>query len=148
MNKQASLIVGIAIGAGLMYIFDPDRGRRRRARVRDQLVHGAHEIDDLRGEVASRARHIRNRARGAVLEARGRLTKDEVDDAILEARVRSHLGRVVPDPSSISVSSEHGRITLRGHASQGDFSQIVEGVQGVPGVHDVINRLEAREGTV
>lgn len=146
MNKQTSLILGVALGAGLMYLLDPARGRRRRALVRDRLVHGAHEVEDLGGGVASRARHLRNRARGAMLEARGRLTREEVDDTILEARVRSQLGRLVPDPSSIQVTSEHGRVTLRGHALQPDFRQIVEGVHGVPGVHDVINRLEAPEG--
>lgn len=147
MNRQMNLVLGIAIGAGLMYILDPDRGRRRRSRLRDQVVHGAHEVEDLGEGVASRARHLRNRARGAVIEARGRLTREEVDDTILEARVRSQLGRLVPDPSSIRVTSEHGRVTLRGHASQSDFGHIVEGVQNVPGVHDVINRMEAREGS-
>ena len=145
MNKGTSLVFGIAIGAGLMYLFDPDRGRRRRALLRDQVVHGAHEVEDLGGGVASRARHLRNRARGAVHEPRSRLTRHEVDDRILEARVRAELGRLVPDASAVAVSSEHGRVTLRGHAAADDFSHIVDGVQNVPGVHDVINRLEARE---
>lgn len=146
MDSRISLFFGVAIGAGLMYLFDPDRGRRRRSLIRDQVVHGAHEIEDMGGGIASHARHLKNRAKGAVMETRGRLRRDDVDDQVLEARVRSELGRLVPDPSSIQVSSEHGRVTLRGHAAQTDYSHIVDGVQNVPGVHDVINRLEAREG--
>lgn len=145
MDRRLSMVFGVAIGAVLMYIFDPDRGRRRRAMVRDRMVHGAHEIEDMGSEVASQARHARNRARGAVMEARRRLTAEEVDDGIVEARVRARLGHLIGDPSGIRVSSEHGRVTLRGHAPTTEFSNLVEGVQNVPGVHDVINRLQARE---
>jgi osmotically-inducible protein OsmY len=65
----------------------------------------------------------------------------------VEARVRSQLGRLVGDPSGIRVSAEHGRVTLRGHAKGGEMGALVEGVQSIPGVHDVINRLEVREKT-
>src|SRR4051812_35769009 len=33
----------VGLGAGLMYFLDPDRGRRRRALVRDQFIHALHE---------------------------------------------------------------------------------------------------------
>ena len=32
---------GIALGAGLMYVLDPDRGARRRLRLRRQVKHGS-----------------------------------------------------------------------------------------------------------
>jgi hypothetical protein len=145
MNKQTTLVFGMALGAALMYILDPERGRRRRALIRDQFVHGAHEIEDIGGGLMSRARHLRNRARGAVMEARGRFSHEEVDDPVLEARVRSELGRIDGDTSGILVSAEHGRVTLRGTAPEGELDRLVEGVQNVPGVYDVINRLESRE---
>jgi osmotically-inducible protein OsmY len=145
MNRQAILIFGVAIGAALMYFLDPDRGRRRRALVRDQVVHGAHEIEEAGMGMASRARHIRNKARGVVYETRTRFRREEVDDPVLEARVRSHLGRLVSDTSNIVVSAEHGRVTLRGSAPEAEVASLVDGVQGIPGVHDVINRLATRE---
>lgn len=142
MNSRESLALGIVIGAGLMYLLDPARGRRRRALIRDQMVHGAHEIEDLGGGVASRARHLRNRARGAVHEARARFNGQAVDDRVLEARVRAGLGRLLSGAREVEISSEHGRVTLRGRAPRDDFERLVEGVQEVPGVHDVINRLQ------
>jgi osmotically-inducible protein OsmY len=145
MNRQESFVLGIVLGAGLMYLLDPERGRRRRALIRDQVVHGAHEIDDLRQGFASRARHIRNRARGVLVETRTRLVPQEVDDPVLEGRVRAALGRMVTDPSAIQVSAEHGRVTLRGVAPQSEVDTIADQVQEVPGVHDVINRMESRE---
>jgi hypothetical protein len=145
MKKQEYLFVGVLVGAGLMYLLDPDRGRRRRALIRDQVVHGAHELEDLGGGLASKARHLRNRTRGAVLETTARFRRDEVDDPVLEARVRSQLGRMASDSSGITVSAEHGRVTLRGTAPEGEVATLVDSVQNVPGVHDVINRLQARE---
>ena len=56
------------IGALVMYFFDPVSGNRRRALLRDQMVHARHEI----GEYAEgTAKDLRNRAYGMVAEARG-----------------------------------------------------------------------------
>ena len=62
------------IGALAMYFFDPVSGRRRRALLRDQLVHARHEI----GEYAEgTAQDLRNRAYGLVAEAKGALERRE-----------------------------------------------------------------------
>src|SRR5207247_7885451 len=34
------------LGAGLMFLLDPDRGRKRRARLRDQAVRAVHAAQD------------------------------------------------------------------------------------------------------
>jgi hypothetical protein len=39
------LLTGIAVGSGLMYLADPDRGNRRWALVRAKFIHGAHESE-------------------------------------------------------------------------------------------------------
>lgn len=57
----------LALGAGLMYIMDPQSGRRRRALVRDKAVHYAHEASDA---VSSKGKDLRNRATGMYHEAR------------------------------------------------------------------------------
>lgn len=144
MKRGESLILGIMIGAGFMFLLDPARGRRRRALLRDQIVHRGHEMEDLGVALASRARHARNRARGSLMEARSRLRTEEVADPVVEGRVRSALGRLVSNPGAIQVSAEHGRVTLRGTAPSDEVEALVEGVQNVPGVHDVINRLGKR----
>ena len=61
---------GIGLGAGLMYLFDPDMGRRRRALIRDQAVHAEHVAMDT---VGSKARHLRNQAQGMAAETRSML---------------------------------------------------------------------------
>ena len=65
--KLVTFLKGAAIGAGCMYLFDPSRGRTRRARIRDNAVHVWNEAGDA---VESNSRHLANRARGMLHEAK------------------------------------------------------------------------------
>jgi gas vesicle protein len=60
------LLGGMAAGAALMYLFDPERGRGRRARLSDQLASKANRLGD---RAEARARDLRNRAQGMMHEA-------------------------------------------------------------------------------
>jgi hypothetical protein len=65
-NTIGIFLGGIGIGAAFMYLFDPDRGRGRRARLSDQLTSKVNRL----GEAAeSKTRHLRNRAQGIIHEA-------------------------------------------------------------------------------
>jgi len=55
-----------AAGALTMYFLDPEQGRRRRALVRDQLVHYR---TVARREAVGHAKDLRNRAQGVAAEA-------------------------------------------------------------------------------
>lgn len=57
----------LGIGALAMYFFDPVSGRRRRALLRDQMVHAQKEITDY---AEGTAKDLRNRAYGLAAEAR------------------------------------------------------------------------------
>ena len=76
MNRNACFFYGFALGAAVMYAFDPQGGRRRRALVRDQFTHFAHVAGET---VDAKARHWSNRASGAVAEVRG-VFQSEHDD--------------------------------------------------------------------
>lgn len=141
MTRGGDFLIGILTGAGLMYLLDPARGASRRALIRDQIVHGAHELEDVGEDLGGLGRHARNRTRGVFAESRLRRRSDDVDDAVLAARVRAALGRISPRIRDLEVSAEHGRVTLRGVAPEDGMDRVVDGAQNVPGVHDVINRL-------
>jgi len=61
MDRAFAVLAGAGLGAGLMYLFDPQLGRRRRAIARDKAVRLAHEAQDA-AEVVTR--DMRNRAQG------------------------------------------------------------------------------------
>src|SRR3954454_4731973 len=101
MNKGLTLISGVGLGAALMYVLDPDRGRRRRALFRDQLVHAASIVPDA---FDATARDLTNRTRGLVAAASSIFNSEEVPDEVLVDRVRSKMGRVVSHPHAIEVT--------------------------------------------
>jgi osmotically-inducible protein OsmY len=154
MRKEATrageiLLAGLA-GAALMYVLDPARGRRRRALMRDQAIHAGHELRGLGDAAESRARDLRNRARGVVVEARHRFRREEVDDDILVLRVCSGLGHVLANPGAVEVTAEHGCVTLTGPALADEVDRLLAAVEAVPGVRDVVSRLDvhAEPGSV
>src|SRR5688500_17579462 len=69
------LVGGIGIGALLMYLFDPERGRGRRATLGDQITS---KVNHLKGAAGSKARDLRNRAQGVIHEVGWRLPKGEI----------------------------------------------------------------------
>lgn len=141
MNRSETLLIGMALGAGITYLLDPDRGSRRRALVRDKLVHAGHELED---SVRSNARHVRNRARGLAHEARAALTEREVEDRVLEERVRSAIGRGLSSTADFEVTADRGYITLSGAVSADEVQDVVRSAKSVRGVEAVDNRLEVQ----
>lgn len=142
MNKGLAVISGIGMGTGLMYLFDPDRGKRRRAHMRDKAVHGLSKTSDV---IEKTARDVGNRARGIVAEAESLFARKEATDEVLEARVRSKLGRVVSHPRAIKVDVREGVVTLSGPVLQREVDRLLDSVSSVKGVRDVENNLEAHE---
>ena len=76
---------GAALGVALMYFLDPNSGRRRRARTRDQMVHAARLVNEGAKVTARDAVH---RAQGAWAEAKRIFSHEEVTDEVLVGRVR------------------------------------------------------------
>ena len=111
-NPNPYLIVtGASFGAGVMYILDPEVGRRRRALLKDQFA----SLPNTAQQGASvTARDLRNRSFGFFSEARARLFDNKTSDEVLVDRVRSKLGFFVRHPSSIDIQAQDARIILSG----------------------------------
>ncbi|HET7274825.1 MAG TPA: BON domain-containing protein [Longimicrobiaceae bacterium] len=141
MKNQANLLLGMAIGAGIMYLLDPDRGKRRRSLVRDQITHAGNEMGGVKADLNRAGRDLRNRTRGAVAEAKGRMRSEHVDDDVLEARVRAEIGHAVSDAGSVEVHADHGRVTLAGSLPADEVAGLVAATERVRGVREVNNRV-------
>src|SRR5690606_16914543 len=116
----------------------------RRALVRDQVVHAGHELEET---ARSTARHARNKARGLAHEAKAGLLEREVDDRVLEERVRSELGRGLSTAAQLEVAADHGRVMLSGVVTADEIQQVVRTARSVRGVESVENRLEVQTPT-
>jgi hypothetical protein len=65
MKKGLSLLGAAGVGAGLMYLFDPHRGNKRRALIANKVTHAKKVV----GEVADKTgRDVRNHLLGAISE--------------------------------------------------------------------------------
>jgi uncharacterized membrane protein len=142
MNRNTDLLMGMLAGAGLMYLADPERGRRRRALARDRANHLLHRSGDAAGTTA---RDLRNRTGGLLAEAAGRVRSDDAGDGVVEARVRSALGRLVSHPGALHVRVSDGTAELSGPVLSDEVGSLLAGVSAVKGVRKVENRVEVHD---
>jgi hypothetical protein len=139
----ARLLQGLAIGAAMMYLLDPDKGRRRRALLHDQLNRLGSDIGDLAHDAA---RDSANRLQGVRARVDRRRHGDgSVDELRLIERVRAALGRVVSHPHAIQVGAMQGTVRLSGPVLAHEFAAVLATARVVPGVTDVENRLDVHE---
>ena len=142
-NETVALLAGIGVGAALMYLLDPDRGKRRRHLIADQAASAARTVQRSAGRTAENAR---NHARGLGAHLRGRFENEAVTDEQLVARVRSELGRYVERVREIEVVADGGTVTLRGPISSAELSSAIGAVSHVRGVNHVDNQLAVDDG--
>lgn len=142
MNRELALLGGIGLGATLMYMVDPDRGKRRRALMRDKLARASHKVPDA---ISATARDISNRVQGMAAQATSAFSSEDVSAEVLVARVRSKLGRIVSHPSSIEVAANQGRVVLSGPILAHETNDLLTCVRAVPGVREVDNLLDVHK---
>jgi len=125
----------LAVGAGLVYLFDPNRGRARRNWLCDKSVA---LLRDAGGLARKTGEHLAHRAHGTYARAKSRIVSPEPpSDSELVARVRSELGHIVGDMTKVRVSSEEGYITLGGIIPADQLRDAESRVRRIPGVEGV-----------
>ena len=143
MNKAAIAITGIGLGAAAMYVLDPDRGRRRRVRLREAASHASNRAQAVAGMTA---RDVHHRVSGLAARTLDRLIEEPApSDDVLAERVRARLGRLVSHPGAIDVVAKSGTVTLNGPLFEAEVEQLLQGVGSVAGVIAIENRLEPHD---
>lgn len=154
LGRIGMFIFGAIAGAGLMYLLDPRGGARRRALIRDQVLHVGRSARMYGGKLARRAK---NEVRGGIEEQKAwwRERDERIDDDVLVERVRAQLGHVLSHPGAVHVTANDGTITLRGLVLHGEIRKVCDRLEATRGVrnynielgeHDTIERLSGREG--
>ncbi len=140
-----NLLGGVALGALLMYVADPSQGRRRRALLQDKFSSATHRTSRLVNQTVRDARH---RLAGLQAEAMRAIAPRDVkplDNHVLEARVRSRLGRAIPGLHGIAVSADDGVVTLSGAIEDEAAQRLLDTVAAIPGVESVRHDLQSAE---
>src|SRR5262249_5827800 len=139
MNAPMTRLMGIGwlgLGAGLMFIFDPDQGRRRRALARDQMAHAARV---LKRATSATSRELTHRVYGALAESGKFFRREEISDDVITERVRARIGRSVSHPHAVSVTVNDGHVSLSGPVLAHEAPRLLSGVSSVRGVKGVEN---------
>jgi uncharacterized membrane protein/uncharacterized protein YwbE len=147
IRRGASMLGGLGAGAGLMFLLDPDRGRRRRAMARDEFTRTLHQTGTA---LDKGMRDLNNRVSGRVSELLSTFQKREITDDVLRERVRSALGRTVAHPHAVEVEVKDGHVTLSGHILSSDLGRLINRVRHMRGVRGVTDTLSvhAEPGSV
>lgn len=144
-SRVAKPLLWGAAGATAAYLWDPDRGRARRARLRDQAAARLHRA---RRDAERKLTYARSTAEGKLEELRySGVVTAEVDDATLADRVRSEvLGDRQLEGQDVLLDASDGVITLRGELTEPSLaSRLEQAVGKVPGVRGVENLIHAPE---
>jgi osmotically-inducible protein OsmY len=131
-----------ALGAAVMFFFDPTSGRRRRALLRDRTA----------GMARRRARAAARTGRAVGAEVYGvaqkathlrEEPKADLDDNTLRAKVETELFRDPDVPKGqINVNAQNGVIQLRGEVDSPELiDELVERARKIQGVKDVESLL-------
>lgn len=135
------LVGGLVLGALAMFVSDPSQGRRRRALLQDKMNSATHKTSKLMDRFV---RDAHNRLLGLQAQARriiGTKSVKPIDDHVLEARVRSRLGREIPQFEKVHISASQGTISLSGNITAEEESRLLEIVEAIPGVEAVQHNL-------
>jgi hyperosmotically inducible periplasmic protein len=144
-RRMLWLGLGLALGTGIAYLADPDRGRSRRAQLSDQLAARARDITE---EVTDQAKMAADRTKGTAIEtAKDALPEDVPDDPkLLEQRIRSHALGGRDDVADVVVRVDGpGQVALKGTVPSSDSErELLAHVAEVEGVVDVRSELAVR----
>lgn len=120
MKTALTLIGGTGIGAGLMYLLDPDKGERRRTQLGDTMSTAAEALQATSREVAERGLALAGDLREADVMGRAR-TARALGALAPVRRLGAELGEIVRDPRSFKPRLEGGRLSLRRRSSMSDY---------------------------
>lgn len=148
MGKRIRFISGALVGAFVQYLYDPERGRSRRARLADQARARLRGVGE---EAGRKARFQQGRLKGLFYETKssveekmggtgpGATTSGSPDDDLILQRIRSEvIGPARAEGSTIDLRVEDGVVVLRGSARDID-GPLAKRIRQVVGVREVIN---------
>lgn len=142
MAKALTWLGGMGVGAGLMCLFDPAAGDRRRAVLRERVL-GKLGLGEAEAEEdGARAGGLLSEVTRLMRE--GRL-QSRVQDLLTVLLLRARLLSASTHPGLIEVRIQDGRVVLSGAVLHREMEDVVSTVISTPGVTEVTHQLEVVE---
>ena len=135
----AAWLGGAALGAGLMYLLDSERGSGRRASLRQLAVSAAATV--RRWQSAHTTRQPESPRRARVLTV---VPPKPVPDWVLAERARLEIWRGIAHPDSVQVRARDGRLTLWGPVLPGEPETLRDKLARLPGLRRLELQLTVR----
>lgn len=140
MNKKLLALTSLGIGAGLMYIFDPSKGKDRRNYAQEKVT----------GAVTQSFSAIKKTSGAIGFSAKSAITGvsrkffPKPDEKLLE-RVREKVSQLVTNHQAIDIASADGQITLYGEIPAIEVDVLLKEIYGLKGVKAVDNKLNVHK---
>lgn len=143
MKKFLFFAVVVAIGAAIAFLFDPDRGRTRRAKLADR---GTARMREASETVKAKAEYQKGVAKGVIHDVRKSLRREQTyDDATLRQKVRSEALGFAPDNASIEVDIADGTVRVSGSVdNEADRERLFDLIRSVDGVGLIDDRVHVK----
>ncbi len=138
--------VGAGLGAGLMYLLDPQGGRGRRALARDKSVSAL----KTGGKAAAKtSRQLGDKSRELVSQAGSKLRQSDLveNGGALLKKVQKKVRHAVSHPSAVEAAVEEGKVILRGLVLASEVAALLAAIGSIQGIGEIENQLEIHEST-
>lgn len=134
-SKLAQAVAFAGAGAAAAHLLDPDRGKARRARLRDQALARSRRAAE---KIETQARYREGQIEGLRARAQGQGKMHPADDHVVKQAVEQRLSATGVDTTDVVVDVTDGVVGLRGKVQRPDeIRRLGAEVSDVPGVEEV-----------
>jgi len=138
------MIGGAALGLAAAYIFEPGKGRQRRAFL---STRGSGLFSSVLGQIGRSYEGIAQRLFTGLKETAKDTVTHRIKDSTLMKRIQSKLERHLADPGQVNVSINDGVVSLAGKVIAKELDPLLESLNKVMGIVGIENHLEASDVT-
>ncbi len=138
LSTLRNVALAFAAGALVMYLLDPNTGRRRRAVIRDRSASMGRDAGTY---VRGKTKRAADRVKGLAARTRAGMSHEPIDDDLLHDRIRARLGRLVGHPHDVEVHVHDGRVQLKGLVADAEFRDLLRTVASMRGVRNLESLL-------
>ena len=129
LAKMAAVGIGTAI---IAYLFDPERGKGRRARAMDQARSRMKRVQEA---AERRMEYQSNRLKGLKHEFTADSPTAPFDDITLRQKIKSEI--IGPSQLAVDVEVQNGKVILSGELEDSQYQDFAKDIRKLSGVESV-----------